>query len=365
MYIYTGTLRHCYLILPIFTWHSSGKPFHLLPINQSTYKLKIPWNQPADTASALSSLLHIRNHLPADNADLSGLVDVSSIGNKNSNPRSVWVLGRANIAMVSKRTFCSSESIKSFVNQCILCVGLLNHTMPRYDYAQTFPRLISLSLSLFIWTCIPSLSIKVSPSLAWYPSCTHQAWWFQDNLVLGIRVAIPINSLNSQPCKQPGPQANQARLVLTHQCMFHLHHILKSNDFFKPLGVGQNRFPSRPKGEKKTKTAAAKAATRCLLSLRSAPAEGCLQWCTQSMESPPEAKVWMACGSCGLPLQPVGSLVTWFWERSYFPLKNFPPFALLQSNKNVQQVPPLKPPGPLQLLLVVAHRSQRHHNWEK
>lgn len=168
--------------------------------------------------------------------------------------------------------------------------------MPRYDYAQTFPRLISLSLSLFIWTCIPSLSIKVSPSLAWYPSCTHQAWWFQDNLVLGIRVAIPINSLNSQPCKQPGPQANQARLVLTHQCMFHLHHILKSNDFFKPLGVGQNRFPSRPKGEKKKqKKKRQKLQKLCnkscfTVASRSAPAEGCLQWCTQSMESPPECQ---------------------------------------------------------------------------
>lgn len=159
--------------------------------------------------------------------------------------------------------------------------------MPRYHYAQTFPRLISLSLSLFIWTCIPSLSIKVSPSLAWYPSCTHQAWWFQDNLVLGIRVAIPINSLNSEPCKQPGPQANQARRVLTHQCMLHLHHILKSNDFFKPLGVGQNRFPSRPKGEKnnkkngRCKSCATKAASLSLhapLLLRDAFSDAHNQW---------------------------------------------------------------------------------------
>lgn len=169
-----------------------------------------------------------------------------------------------------------------------------------YYYAQTFPRLISLSLSLFIWTCIPSLSIKVSPSLAWYPSCTHQAWWFQDNLVLGIRVAIPINSLNSQPCKQPGTQANQARLVLTHQCMLHLHHILKSNDFFKPLGVGQNRFPSRPKGEKR-KTPLQKLCNTLLhapLLLRDAFSDAHNQW---NLRLKPRCG-WLP-GSCGLPLQ--------------------------------------------------------------
>ena len=238
--------------------------------------------------------------------------------------------------------------------------------MPRYHYAQTFPRLISLSLSLFIWTCIPSLSIKVSPSLAWYPSCTHQAWWFQDNLVLGIRVAIPINSLNSQPCKQPGPQANQARLVLTHQCMLHLHHILKSNDFFKPLGVGQNRFPSRLYKRRKKKQKRPLQKLQKLLTV--APLRSC--WGMPSvMHTINGISAWSqgADGLWKLRATPCcGRKPSYLVLRkvliSDFPSKIPPP--LCASTKQ-QKCPPLKPPGPLQLLLVVAHRSQRHHNWEK